>query len=337
MFQMRKSVSAEVNYGIRFTEVDALDTFLRQLCLEVHNRLIEYHTKGKTITLKYMVRAEEAPVETAKFMGHGFCDNISKSITLNAPTCDLDVITQSIMSIKENLNIPPHELRGIGIQVSKLDATNNNNAAPKTNLIRSMFEKVSVKNKSRPSEPSIDAQAEPTKKAVIKHEIRKSTSVPSSKTSSLFQHDHKAEALPRKSTANTAMNLSRTRDSKYSAKLNSDIKSEPTISIQNILLDSNWRRMLTEWLDSTDQPIEYDLRILADSFENLIMQQMLCEVHLRLRFLFRILTPKNCQWHVGYYRILNVIQSNVAQYIGNNMKLHAENTFNCHHCTNKHI
>lgn len=65
---MRKSVSAEVNYGIRFKDDQELDNFLHQLCAEVHSRLMEVSAKGKTITLKMMVRAPEAPVETAKFM-----------------------------------------------------------------------------------------------------------------------------------------------------------------------------------------------------------------------------------------------------------------------------
>lgn len=50
--QVRKSVSAEVNYGIRFTENGECETFLKQLCVEVHTRLMDIKRKGKCITLK---------------------------------------------------------------------------------------------------------------------------------------------------------------------------------------------------------------------------------------------------------------------------------------------
>lgn len=38
------------------------------------------------------MRAKDAPVETAKFMGHGVCDNIAKSSTLSTTTDDRYVI-----------------------------------------------------------------------------------------------------------------------------------------------------------------------------------------------------------------------------------------------------
>lgn len=136
-------MSSEVNYGIRFKEEHEFDTFLNQLCAEVHNRLIEIAAKGKTITLKLMVRAAEAPIETAKFMGHGFCDNITKSLTLSNFTSDLSVITKTIFSIKNKLKIPPHELRGIGIQISKLNTLQNNMG--QKNTLKNLFDKVQSK------------------------------------------------------------------------------------------------------------------------------------------------------------------------------------------------
>lgn len=140
--QVRKSVSAEVNYGIRFTEEHELNKFLNQLCNEVHNRLNEISAKGKTITLKYMVRAKSAPIETAKFMGHGFCDNVTKSTTLLTSTCDLKIIKETVFNIKNVLNVPPQELRGIGIQISKLNVIQN-----KQNPLKSLFEKVEAKRR----------------------------------------------------------------------------------------------------------------------------------------------------------------------------------------------
>lgn len=89
---VRKSVSAEVNYGIRFqNNGDAID-FLSELSVEVCNRLTAARAKGRCITLKLMVRAEEAPKETAKFMGHGLCNYITKSKNLITAVDDINII-----------------------------------------------------------------------------------------------------------------------------------------------------------------------------------------------------------------------------------------------------
>ncbi|XP_037941744.1 DNA repair protein REV1 [Teleopsis dalmanni] len=144
--QIRKSVSAEVNYGIRFTEYSEVDNFLRQLCSEIHSRLIAINRKSKCITLKVMVRAKDAPIETSKFMGHGVCDNITKSVSLSAFTNDLKTITQTILTTMKALSISPNELRGIGIQLTKLDGQTDDKT-PSENIIKNMFQKLSEKAK----------------------------------------------------------------------------------------------------------------------------------------------------------------------------------------------
>lgn len=117
----RKSVSSEVNYGIRFKDNIEAEKFIKQLTEEVHTRLTEVKMKGKSITLKLMVRSRDAPEESSKFMGHGVCDYVTKSSTLSTATADLNTITREIFSIYNKLNHPPSELRGIGIQISKLE------------------------------------------------------------------------------------------------------------------------------------------------------------------------------------------------------------------------
>lgn len=170
--QFRRSVSAEVNYGIRFKEPQELESFLTQLCGEVQNRLIEARRKGKCVTLKYMVRAPGAPVETAKFMGHGICDAVNKSINLPEFTTDAEVIKKAVLQLNADFNIPPEELRGIGIQVTKLDggATDGKSNDLKDSRLKEMFSKVQKKNdeKEVPSESKVSApptSISPSKKA----------------------------------------------------------------------------------------------------------------------------------------------------------------------------
>lgn len=81
--QARKSVGAEVNYGIRFTTEAEAEKFLDDLAGEVSSRMRAAGVKGKHLTLKVKRRQEGAP-QPAKFMGHGPCDNLSRSVTLSS-------------------------------------------------------------------------------------------------------------------------------------------------------------------------------------------------------------------------------------------------------------
>lgn len=334
--QIRKSVSAEVNYGIRFTETAELDTFLKQLCAEVHNRLTEIGAKGRTITLKYMVRAADAPVETAKFMGHGFCDNVTKSTTLPSSTNELAVITQTVFSIKNALNVPADELRGIGIQISKLDTLAANKDA-RSNTLRNMFQKVIEKNRSNATDQATNNQ---TSRDDLRIENRisslrktKSFELPttSRRIGDLFavmsskpklenclenldldvlaqlpaeireevlrdknlllkntNNDIGTPKLHRKPTARKIeddFQLKTDAERKFLAS--TSVSMQSSISAGNILDQPNWRIIMTEWLESTSEPIECDTEIITGYFREFMAVRRLNEVHLSLRFLHR--------------------------------------------------
>ncbi|GIL73675.1 hypothetical protein Vretimale_5440, partial [Volvox reticuliferus] len=120
----RKSVGAEINYGIRF-EADAAglaeaERFLGELAGEVAARLKTAGVRGRSLILKVKRRQAGAP-QPAKFMGHGACDNISRSVTLSRFTDDPTDLRREAVGLLRALNIPPEELRGLGITVAKLD------------------------------------------------------------------------------------------------------------------------------------------------------------------------------------------------------------------------
>lgn len=94
---VRKSVSAEVNYGIRFKTLEECHHFIKELAQEVQARLEAIGKKGRCITLKLMVKSKEAPEETAKFMGHGICDNVTKSTNLPSETSDSALIARFVI------------------------------------------------------------------------------------------------------------------------------------------------------------------------------------------------------------------------------------------------
>eukprot|EP00892_Ulva_mutabilis_P005096 jgi/Ulvmu1/2959/UM149_0042.1 len=117
----RKSIGAEVNYGIRFaTDADAT-AFLHELSKEVARRLDLCGARGRAVTLKLKRRKANAPVDPPKFLGHGLCDNFSKSVSLGAAVASAEAVFAAAWELLAALAVPPHEVRGVGISVAKLD------------------------------------------------------------------------------------------------------------------------------------------------------------------------------------------------------------------------
>ncbi|KAG8907971.1 deoxycytidyl transferase, partial [Tulasnella sp. 417] len=117
----RKSVSAEVNYGIRFENNEQAEAFVMNLGTEVSKRLKAVSKRGRFMTLKIMVRKADAPLEAAKFLGHGSVDCYNKSAAISdgrgGPTDDPVQIGEESWRLLKGFNFDPKELRGIGIQI----------------------------------------------------------------------------------------------------------------------------------------------------------------------------------------------------------------------------
>nr|XP_057937088.1 DNA repair protein REV1 [Doryrhamphus excisus]XP_057937089.1 DNA repair protein REV1 [Doryrhamphus excisus] len=117
----RKSVSAEMNYNIRFKKVDEAESFLSNLSMEVQKRLQDAGLKGRRVTLKVMVRKEGAPQESAKYGGHGICDNFAKTVMLAQCTDSGQLIAATVIKMFHAMKLPVQDLRGVGIQVQLLE------------------------------------------------------------------------------------------------------------------------------------------------------------------------------------------------------------------------
>ncbi|KAJ8524569.1 hypothetical protein ON010_g16548 [Phytophthora cinnamomi] len=125
---MRKSVSAVVNFGIRFEKWEDAAIFLMALGEELSHRLRNLKVRTTCLTLLIKKRREGAPIEPSKFMGHGVCDNFSKSQVLSEATDDQNVIGTACVELLRQFNFPSEELRGVGVQATKLvsDAPSRN-------------------------------------------------------------------------------------------------------------------------------------------------------------------------------------------------------------------
>ncbi|KAL9095402.1 MAG: hypothetical protein Q9165_002273 [Trypethelium subeluteriae] len=119
---IRKSVSAEVNWGVRFETQEQADEFIESLCGELHKRLTAESVKGRQFTMKIMRRAPDAPLDPPKHLGHGKCDTFNKSIALGTATNDPSILTKEALSILRSYGFSPGELRGIGVQMTRLES-----------------------------------------------------------------------------------------------------------------------------------------------------------------------------------------------------------------------
>ncbi|KAI0781503.1 DNA repair protein [Trametes elegans] len=121
----RKSVSCDINYGIRFENNEQAETFIYQMAEEVARRLDSVEARGRSLTLKVLVRDPNAPIEAPKFLGHGICEAYNKQAPLIAPggraTSHDKVIGELAWRLLKSFNFDPRELRGIGIQIQKLE------------------------------------------------------------------------------------------------------------------------------------------------------------------------------------------------------------------------
>ncbi|KAL8729499.1 MAG: hypothetical protein Q9181_004980 [Wetmoreana brouardii] len=127
---IRKSVSAEVNWGIRFVTQEQADEFVQSMCEELHKRLMNERVKGRQLTMKIMRRAADAPLDPPKHLGHGKCDTFNKSLVLGVATNDKDVIAREAISIMRGWGFSPGELRGIGVQMTKLEPLKGSAESP---------------------------------------------------------------------------------------------------------------------------------------------------------------------------------------------------------------
>ncbi|CAI7657328.1 unnamed protein product [Penicillium glandicola] len=146
----RKSVSAEVNWGIRFVNQDQADDFVRSLCEELNRRLIENLVKGKQLTLKVMRRSMDAPLEPVKHLGHGKCDTFNKSVALGIATNVPEVIGKEAVSMLRSFNFSPGDLRGLGVQMTKLEPIKPGPSVPESSQRQLNFQKSPPRKKIIP-------------------------------------------------------------------------------------------------------------------------------------------------------------------------------------------
>lgn len=165
----RKSVSAEVNWGIRFINQLEAEEFVYNLCKELEKRLLNENVKGKQFTMKIMRRSMDAPLDPPKSLGHGKCDTFNKSTTFGVATNDQRVIGKEAINILRSFKFSPGDLRGLGVQMTKLEPIKTNLAAPdgsQKRLAFGTFTKPSPVRRSSSAAEQIDEIENPKKQKI---------------------------------------------------------------------------------------------------------------------------------------------------------------------------
>lgn len=164
---VRKSVSAEINWGIRFINQQQAEEFVQSLCDELSRRLLEQLVKGKQLTMKIMRKAADAGLDPPKNLGHGKCDTFNKSVILGVATNDGAIIGKEAISILRSYGFPPGELRGLGVQMQKLEPLkpSGSSNAGNAGLIESSQRRLQFKKPSsmpKQSEQMVDSPRIPS-------------------------------------------------------------------------------------------------------------------------------------------------------------------------------
>lgn len=347
--QIRKSVSVEVNYGIRFTKKAEVEFFMKQMCEELIKRLKDLNMKGKQLTIKIMTRAKDVPVETKKFMGHGVCDSISKSVNLSVLTDEYSIVEMNILKVIHLMNILPQDLRGLGIQLSKLE--DSDSSTKKNNQLLDMFKNQSATTSSRikalestvlevsVKKPLINVSKSPPKKrgrpskASTNQQNPKNTSI-----SSLFAASKRTNVVYKKSAQELDLSVLAElpehirkevlREYEMDPRIQTEenetidlITDEPDVEMKdiipventtdNIFLSDYWRPLVQEWL--TVEPDYDSTEILIKSICQLVRIKDIELLYLIMRFLNRIIDSSGqCKWHEVYNKITEEVQSNMV-------------------------
>lgn len=127
----RKSVSAEMNWGIRCQDKAAAVKILFEVAKQLKDRLAVFKLRANHLTLKLKI-AIPGWVEPIKKGGHGQCDDISRSAALPNSEAgeagDLEVLQRCALQLYDMISPDPVRLRGLGLAArlgSGADGTNS--------------------------------------------------------------------------------------------------------------------------------------------------------------------------------------------------------------------
>ncbi len=104
--RVRKSIGAETSFAQDLNDISQMLQELEQIAQIVEQRLEQYETRGRTLTLK------------VKFSDY---QQLSRSKTMLAPISELNTIFEIAKALFESIDLENHSIRLLGISLSNLD------------------------------------------------------------------------------------------------------------------------------------------------------------------------------------------------------------------------
>jgi len=165
----RRSIGAQVSWGVRLHDEASVAKMISDLTDEVSRRLTSAGFLGGALGLKVWKRKDTAG-EPAKFLGHGHCDIITRSVKLGTATSDSGVLAQATQAAIGALKLSPLQIRGLGITATKLCKPGD---APIQGLLRDqppprqlpVPQNASLSRPTPPPQPDLNAQSNVTEDA----------------------------------------------------------------------------------------------------------------------------------------------------------------------------
>ncbi|EPY53534.1 deoxycytidyl transferase Rev1 [Schizosaccharomyces cryophilus OY26] len=116
----RRSVSVDVNWGVRFIFLEDAMDFLKRLLKELLIRMSKCDVVLHQLQLRVLKRAENAPFDPAKYLGAGEVTTLTKSAMFTSATKSFDILFRQVINLYTSLNVDPGDVRGIGLQALKI-------------------------------------------------------------------------------------------------------------------------------------------------------------------------------------------------------------------------
>lgn len=117
----RKSVGAQMSWGVRCASDDVAYEFIRQLVNEVSQRMQRLRIRGERINLKVWRAIPEIRTKRGEYQGHGACDILNRSKQMRAMSNDTELIASEALSLLRELRVEATLIRGLGVSVTKLE------------------------------------------------------------------------------------------------------------------------------------------------------------------------------------------------------------------------
>ncbi|KAJ2520841.1 deoxycytidyl transferase [Coemansia sp. RSA 1939] len=118
--QLRQAFGADIGWGVRFSNQNEVEDFVTRTAQEVCKSMDAAGRTGSLVSLK-IKRRQEGEGKPGKFLGHGRCDNLSRSASLPQMTSDPARIAPLCVRLLHQLAVDPLDVRGVGIHVQKLN------------------------------------------------------------------------------------------------------------------------------------------------------------------------------------------------------------------------